>query len=464
MTKSSNSEQLNLLKTYFNERKKEILEEYFTFLKFQSVSTDPTYRSQVLACSEWLTAYLQQMGFDVQTWQTSGYPTLFAEKLDAGEKAPTLLLYGHYDVQPVDPVQEWSSPPFEPTVKKGEVYARGAQDNKGQCFYMIQALKGILDREKRFPVNIKLCIEGEEECGSTGLAQLLQEKKRELQADYLAVVDMGIQEKNTPSITLGVRGLVALEVTVKGTHTDLHSGSHGGAAYNPIHALTTILASLRDSNGKVKVPGFYDAVEPLTEEEKKIVAWDFDEHAYTSSFGALPTGGEQQYSPLERTWIRPTLEINGISGGYGGAGVKTVIPAKASAKISCRLVPKQTPDEVAQKVKKFLIENAPKGVSIEVQVYPGKGSALRARPDSAIARAFSCAFSEVFDKTCSVIYSGGSIPVVAEMAKASGAEVVLVGLGLPDDQIHAPDEHFGLDRFEKGFLIISRMIALLSTL
>lgn len=452
---------LDSLRKLYREQEKTALKDYFTFLKFQSISSEAAYKSEVSACASWLSNYLKEIGFHVELWPTQGHPTLFASHMKAGPDKPTLLLYHHYDVQPVDPLSEWASPPFEPDIRGNQVFARGANDNKGQCFYTINALKALLQRDKELPINVKLCIEGEEECGSTGLSGILSSKKNELRADYLAIVDLGIPDLQTPAVTLGIRGLVTMDVEVLGTHTDLHSGSHGGLAYNPIHALVEILAKLRDSSGKITVPGFYDDVIPLDEKERTQIALNFSEDEYQKMFGAYPSGGEKAFSPKERVWTRPTIEINGIFGGYSGSGFKTVIPSKAGAKISCRLVPNQDPDRIAEKVSKFIIAQAPKGTSVKVHIHPGKGKAVRANPSSKISKAFSQAYSEVFQKPCQFIFEGGSIPISTELAHASGSEIILVGLGLQDDQVHAPNEHFGLDRLEMGFLIIARTLQLL---
>jgi acetylornithine deacetylase/succinyl-diaminopimelate desuccinylase-like protein len=452
---------LGSLREHFKFEEKQALKDYFTFLGFQSISSEPSYKGHVEACAAWLMQYLQKMGFDTQLWPTSGHPVIFASNLKAGPEKPTLLIYNHYDVQPVDPLNEWLSPPFEPTVKEGQVYARGAQDNKGQCFYTLLALKALLGRDKELPVNIKLCIEGEEECGSQGLSKILSQKKKELKADYLAIVDVGLHEPTVPAVTLGVRGIVTMDVEVQGTNTDLHSGSHGGLAYNPIHALIEILAKTHNQEGQVAIPGFYDDVVTVSSKERSQLALEFDEKKYISIFGAPPTGGEKAYSPSERAWLRPTLEVNGIHGGYSGAGFKTVIPAKASAKVSCRLVPNQEPQKIAKLVAQFIESQAPKGIQVKVHIHPGGGKAVRANPQSEIVQAFAKAYSEVFQAPCEFIFEGGSIPVVTELAQASGSEVVLVGLGLADDKIHAPNEHFGLDRIEKGFLVIARTLELL---
>ncbi len=455
---------METLQDYYTKRKQQALQDYFKFLSFESVSTDPKYKSQVLACADWLADYLKQIGFDIELWPTSGHPVIFGSNLKAGRDKPTLLIYNHYDVQPVDPLNEWTTPPFQPAIRDGEVYARGAEDNKGQCFYVTQALKALVERYKTLPINIKLCIEGEEECGSTGLSGILKDKKRQeqLKADYLAIVDMGLQHPQTPALTLGVRGLVTMEVQVQGSKGDLHSGSHGGIVYNPLHALVEMLSKLRDDQGKVTIPGFYDDVKPLDAMHRSKISLSFDPQKYEEMFGAKPLGGEKEFTPLDRAWNRPTLEINGISGGYGGPGFKTVIPAKAIAKISCRLVPNQDPQKIGKLVADYLKQLAPKGVAVEVEIYPGRGKAIRANPSSAVVTAFAKAYEELFQKPCEYIFEGGSIPVVTELAEASQSEVLLLGFGLPDDQIHAPNEHFGVDRLEKGFYVMYRAIELLA--
>lgn len=450
------------IESLFKKNEKKALADFFTFLKFQSISTDPVYVKETKACADWLAAYLKDMGFTVELWPTSRHPVVFASYTKAGKDKPTLLIYNHYDVQPVDPLNLWKNSPFEPTLKAGEIYARGAQDNKGQCFYTIQALKLLLERDGTLPINIKLCIEGEEECGSEGLSVLLEQKRKQLKADYLAIVDVGIPDKHTPTLTLGLRGIVTMDIEVTASKIDLHSGSHGGVAYNANRALVELLAGLRDANGKITIPGFYDDVVAVSNNEKAKLNNNFDEKAYLEQFGVVPTGGETAFQPIERLWFRPAIEINGISGGYTGSGFKTVIPAKAHAKMSCRIVPNQEPQKVGQLIAKYLKSHAPKGVSVAVDVHPGGGKAVRANSTSKIVKAFEQAFSEVFEKPCSYIYEGASIPIVTELAAVSKSQLVLVGLGLPDDQIHAPNEHFGWDRFQQGVRIITRAIEHLS--
>lgn len=452
------------LKEYYAKHKQQALKEYFQFLSFESISTDPKYKTQVEACADWVAEYLKTIGFDVEQWPTSGHPVIFASNLKAGPDKPTLLIYNHYDVQPVDPLNEWTTPPFKPTIRDGQVYARGAEDNKGQCFYVLQALKALMERHETLPINIKFCIEGEEECGSTGLSGILKDEERQaqLKADYLVIVDMGLEDIQKPALTLGVRGLVTMEVRVQGSKGDLHSGSHGGIVYNPLRALVEMLSTLRDDQGKVTIPGFYDDVTPLEKQHSSKISLTFDPKKYEEMFGAKPVGGENEFTPLERAWNRPTLEINGISGGYGGPGFKTVIPAKAIAKVSCRLVPDQDPQKMGNLVAEHLKQIAPKGVSVEVEIYLGGGKAIRANPSSPVVAAFAKAYEELYSKPCEYIFSGGSIPIVVQLAEASQSDVLLMGFGLPDDQIHAPDEHFGVDRLEMGFFVMYRAIELLA--
>lgn len=449
-------------KELFEASKKQVFEDYFTFLRFASIATDPAYKQEVLQCADWLSSYLKASGLQVERWETENAPVLFAQDLRAGPDKETLLLYCHYDVQPVDPLNEWITPPFEPTLREGEVFARGASDNKGQCFYTVTAIKTLLKELGKLPVNLKFIIEGEEESGSLGLSKILNQKKESLKADYLVIVDSGIEEKNTPAITLGARGLICMQITLKEADFDLHSGFAGGIAYNPNRALVELLAKLHDKEGKVAIPGFYDAVAAIPESEKNEISFDFDKERFRSLFGFIPSGMEKGVTENEAAWIRPTIEINGISGGYTGAGFKTVIPAKAFAKLSCRLVPYQKPEQIATLVTQFLIQNTLPGFEVDVTHFPGNGEGFRTSPHSRIAQLMTEGYSQIFNKPCKKILIGGSIPISVQLREAAGAEMVLVGVGLPDDHIHAPNEHFGLDRFEKGFLTICRTIELFS--
>jgi len=454
-TKKNGQENLKKMQKWIADNRKTWLEEYQTFLRFPSISSEPHYKQDVINCAQWLSDYLKEMNFEVELWKTNGHPVVFASNLRAGPDKPTLLIYNHYDVQPVDPIEEWISPPFEPQIRDGQVYARGAQDNKGQCFYVIQALKLLQDTTGSLPINIKLIIEGEEEHGSTALAELLPQKKKELKADYLAIVDLVLRRPHVPALTLGLRGLITLDVVVEGSATDLHSGCNGGIVPNPIHALIRLLGNMRDANGSITVPGFYDDVKDMSKEERSAVSFEFDEDEFHKQTGAFATGGETGFSPIERAWIRPTLEINGINGGYSGTGFKTVIPAKAIAKISCRLVPDQEPEKIKKLLKAYLEKNAPAGVKVKVTPHSGHGKPFRVSPNAALVKAFAKAFEEVFNHSCEFIYEGSTIPITVELSKVCGGETILFGLGLTTDQIHAPNEHFGLDRLEKGMLAVA---------
>jgi len=448
-------------KNYFAQRKKDFIKDYFTFLCFQSISADESYQKELVECAGWVRKQLENAGFTVEIWSESGSekrpPVIFAQNSKAGPDKPTLLIYNHYDVQPVDPLEEWDSPPFEPRIEGNEIYARGASDNKGQCFYTLQALKKTIE-DGTIQFNIKYLIEGEEESGSVALNHYLKTKKDQLKADYLLIVDTGIYRLSDPAITLGVRGLVTLSLTLKGSSYDLHSGEHGGIVYNPNRALVELLSKFYDNEGKIQVPGFYDSITPLSEEERKDLDFTFDEKEYYGHFKARPTGGEKKYSPRESNWIRPNLEINGLSGGYSGPGFKTVIPASAHAKISARLAPGQDPAKIAKEICDFLKSNTPPGIDIEIEVHEGGGPGLRTNSHSAIAKIAASAYSTVFGKPCKKILNGASIPITHGLASASGSDVVLLGVCLPDDHIHAPNEHFGIDRLELGFLVMTQIL------
>ncbi|MBL7662721.1 dipeptidase [bacterium] len=451
---------LENLKSAYQSIKKSALDRYFEFIRFESVSSEAEYKDEVLKCADWLDAEVKKLNFKTTFWQTDNYPVLFAENTEAGPTKPTVLLYGHYDVQPVDPLELWESPPFEPTIKGTEVYARGAEDNKGQCSYVLAALEMLQTVHGKYPVNIKLCIEGEEEIGSPGLLKIVSQHARELKADHLLIVDVGLEAADKPAITLGVRGLVTMDVELTGSRGDLHSGANGNLVYNPNRALVEILAKARDEQGKVLVPGFYDKVLPVSADEKALINLEFDQAEYERLVGAKAISGEQPYPLLEAHWLRPTFEINGIGGGYTGSGFKTVIPAKAIAKISCRLVPNQDPWEIGKLVQEFIEKNVPEGIECKVTIRPGVGTAVRSSPHTTVAKVLSRAYEEVLGKSCDCILNGASIPITAELAKASGADILLVGYGLIDDNIHAPNEHFGLGRFENGALTIARALEL----
>lgn len=446
------------LRKWFDQHKTQIQEEYFHFLRFKSISTDPSFSKDVIACAHWVKDYIgKKTGMKAELIETEGYPLVYAEDMRAGPNAPTLLIYGHYDVQPVDPLELWKSDPFEPTVRDGNVYARGAVDDKGQIFYGILGVRVWKELGRELNVNLKFCIEGEEESSSIGLSKSLPRIKDKLKADSLLVIDFDQFDRATPALSLGARGLLALEVTLTGSKEDLHSGSHGGVAYNPNKALVQLLAKMWDEEGRVTIPGFYDDV---IEEGDQHFDYRFDRQSYTKEFGVEAFGGEKGRSMVEANTLRPTLEINGLGGGYFGPGFKTVIPAHAMAKISARLVPNQDPDRISHQISEFLKKHAVAGMQVKVVLMGGE-EAFRGAKDSHLAKAVALASSEVMNKPCKNVLAGGSIPVIAKIIKECGVEFVGMGYGLPTDSIHAPNEHFDMKRLENGFLTVARTLELL---
>lgn len=446
-------------KRWYTAHQSEILRDFFTFLSFPSISTDPQFSTETKKTAEWLSNYLGNIGLDSAVLETSGKPVVFATNLKAGPNRPTVLIYQHYDVQPVDPLELWHSDPFKPVLKNNVVYARGAVDNKGQCFYSVSAIKAFMELSKQANFNLKVFIEGEEECGSKGTTAFLAQKKIDLKADHLFVIDFDMPKANVPGIMLGMRGLVTGTVTYSNAHSDLHSGVHGGIALNPNRALASALSRLWDEDGRVVVPGFYEGVKAFPRQDlaKLDMRFDFDEYAH--KFGVKALAIENSYSPLESNWLRPTLEINGMTGGYAGVGVKTVIPAKAEAKLSCRLVGEQDPQKIGQSVLDFLTRHAPKGVKVETKLFEG-AKAFQSPLNSPATKITAQALEDVFGQPCRYQLCGASVPIVPALVEASGADAVLFGMGLDDDNIHAPNEHFSMDRFEQGFLTVARILSL----
>ncbi len=454
---------MELLKQWYKAHEQEILRDFFTFLRFQSLSGDPAFKPQAEAAAQWLCAYMNQMGLETTLWQTSGLPVVFGSYEKAGKDRPTLLIYHHYDVQPIDPIELWDSPPFEPEIRQAQVYARGAVDNKGQCFYSLTAIKAWLALGKKLNFNLKVFIEGEEESGGAGTAAILASKKQELQADYLLVVDFDIPSISSPGITLGMRGIVTMEVECRNSTSDLHSGIHGGIALNPNRALVTLLSSFWDKQGRIDIAPFHDDILPLSEEDLSQMDMSFDLIQYQKTFGVEAFCSEEGVTLKQSNWLRPTLEINGMVGGYTGAGFKTVIPAQASAKISCRLVPNQDPIKVVQAIESHLKKHAPKGLMIKVTA-PHGAPAYRCNFNSKLVSLVASAYEEVFKKPCQYLLCGASVPIIVQLAKVSCADVAMIGVGLAEDNIHAPNEHFGLDRFELGFLTMTKIFERLSLL
>ncbi len=420
------------------------------FLAIPSVSSQSTHNADTRRCAEWVANEMRTIGMqNVQIFETPGHPIVYSEWLGAPGK-PTVLFYGHYDVQPVDPVNLWTSPPFEATIRDGNLYARGSADDKGQVFIHFKAIEAYMKNIGRLPVNIKMLIEGEEEVGSVNLENFVKEHKDLLKADLVLISDSSMFAKGIPSVCYGLRGLAYMEVEVIGPNTDLHSGSFGGSIHNPIQALSEIIASLHDKNGRVTVKGFYDDVRPLTKAERaafKKLPWN--DKKYAKELGVKQLYGEKGYTTLERRWARPTLECNGIWGGYTGEGAKTVLPAKAFAKISMRIVPDQSSKKIARLFERHIKSVAPKTVQVIVRELHGGEPAITPI-DSPEVQAAVAALQKGFGKKPLYQREGGSIPIVVQFKKLLGLDTVLLGFGLPDENAHAPDEHLNLDNFFGG--------------
>ena len=439
----------NTIKDYIQTNKNRFLDELFELLRISSVSADPNYKNEVFKTAELVKEKLIAAGADnVKICPTAGFPIVYGEKIiDA--KLPTVLVYGHYDVQPADPIELWHSNPFEPIIKDEKIYARGACDDKGQMYMHVKAFE-IMMQTNSLPCNIKFMIEGEEEIGSENLAVFVKQNKKKLAADIILISDTGIVANDTPSITVGLRGLSYIEVEVAGPNRDLHSGLYGGAVANPINILCEMIAKLKDEKNHITIPGFYDDVEILSEEERSEMAkvpFSLDE--YKQALDLSEVHGEDGYSTNERNSIRPTLDINGIWGGYTGEGAKTVIPAKAYAKISMRLVPYQKSESITKLFKNYFESIAPLSVKVQVTLHQG-GEPIVTPSNSFGYKAASKAMETTFGKKPIPVRSGGSIPIVAMFKSELGLDSVLMGFGLDSDAIHSPNEHFGLFNYFKG--------------
>lgn len=434
---------------YINENRQRFLDELLDFLRIPSVSADTKYKDDVLKAANWLSEELKRIGMDgVEIIPTKGHPIVFGGKI-VDPSAPTILVYGHYDVQPADPLNLWNSPPFEPVIKDEKIWARGSCDDKGQLYMHVKAIEAMIACDS-LPCNVKVMFEGEEEVGSANLGDFLVSHKSRLGADVILVSDTSIIANDVPSITTGLRGLSYMEVEVTGPNKDLHSGVYGGAVANPCNILCSMIASLHDDNRHVTIPGFYDDVEDVSAEERgQMNMAPFDESGYKAELAVDDVLGENGYTTLERTSIRPTLDVNGIWGGYIGEGAKTVLPSKASAKISMRLVPNQDPDRISELFSRHFISLAPRSVKVRVTAHHG-GQAAVTPTDTIEYKAASKAMLKSFGKEPLPQRSGGSIPIVALFESILGIKTVLLGFGLDSDDIHSPNEHFGLFNFYKG--------------
>jgi len=437
------------IEQYLTENAGRFEEELCDLLRIPSVSADPKRREDMLRAGQWLVEQFRRLGFQAELIPTSGHPLVYAESPpQAG--APTVLVYGHYDVQPPEPLEKWISPPFEPARRNGNIFARGATDDKGQMFTHIKSAEAWIAAEGRLPLNLKYIIEGEEEVGSQGLEEYLAEHADRLACGCVVISDGGQFAPGIPAITYGLRGIAYFELRVRGPNRDLHSGSFGGAVTNPANALATMLAGLSDAKGRVTLSGFYDDVLPLTEHERKtLAALPFDEQKFYAQIGVKEGVGEVGYSVLERRWARPTYDISGLWSGYQGEGAKTVLPAAAGAKFSFRLVPNQNPAKIAAALRQKLAEVCPRGVEWELIEHHGAAGVL-VPLDSPYVGAAAAAIEKAYGRRPVFIREGGSIPIVTTFAERLKAAVLLLGWGQDDDNTHSPNEKFSLADFHRG--------------
>jgi acetylornithine deacetylase/succinyl-diaminopimelate desuccinylase-like protein len=437
---------------FVNVNRERYLEELKAFLAIPSISALPEHAGDVKHCADWCADEMRRIGLhNVKLVDTPGNPVVYGDWLDA-PGAPTILFYGHYDVQPVDPLELWESPPFEATIRDGEIYARGSADDKGQVFMHFKAIEAHLKQNGRLPVNMRIILEGEEEVGSANLDDFVRAHKDELQADVVVISDSPMFARGVPSICYGLRGLVYFQIDVRGSSTDLHSGSFGGAVANPAFVLSQVIAQMKDRGGRIRIPGFYDEVVPLQEEERK--AWaslPFNEKAFRKDFGLPKVVGETGYTTLERTWARPTFEVNGLLSGFTGEGAKTVLPAVAMAKVSMRLVPNQQPDKIAELFEAHVRSITPKTVELKVTRMHG-GKPWMTAYDNPFVQAAARAIERGFGRKPVFTREGGSIPVVSTFQEELGLPSVLFGVGLPDENAHAPNEKLDVANFHGGII------------
>ncbi|MFB4167050.1 dipeptidase [Virgibacillus sp. JSM 102003] len=436
--------------SYLTDNREQLLSKLNDFLSIPSVSTDSVHKNDINEAANFLETYLNDIGFDkVEQQDTGGHPLVYAEYNQAGPDAPTVLFYGHYDVQPVDPIDQWKSDPFKPEVRDGRLYARGASDDKGQVFMHLAVFEAYMKTEGKLPLNVKVCIEGEEEIGSENLYRILHDKREQFNADFAVISDSGMIAENQPTILYGLKGFTGIEINVTGPDHDMHSGMYGGAIRNPIMALNHILTSMKNEDEVCTVDGFYDGVEPLTDKERELIKQVQGED-YRSTAGVSDTVSEKGYTAKEHTMARPTFEINGMYGGYQGEGTKTIIPSSATAKITCRLVPGQDPDQVQQLLEKHVYNVAPSGVKVEVVKEKLSAKAYKVEPNNPLIEKAAKSYTKAFGKETVYVRMGGSIPVVEWIEDIYKMPIVLLGFGTPDDRLHSPNESFPLDSFDKG--------------
>ena len=455
---------LSTLDAYFAENRDNQLAELNEFLRIPSISSLSEHKQDMQTAASWLAAAMKRVNLEnISIDETGGHPVVYADWLHAPGK-PTILFYGHYDVQPVDPLNLWETPPFEPTVRDNKLFARGASDDKGQVFMHLKAIEALFALDGALPVNVKFIIEGEEEIGSPSLPLYIEENKEKLAADLILISDTGMYAPGKPAVCYGLRGLTGIQIDVRGAKGDLHSGLYGGGVQNAIHALADILASFRDEHGTIQVEGFYDNVRPLSEEERQAYRdLQFDEEALKEEVGVKELFGEKGYSYLEQIWARPTLEVNGVFGGFSGEGIKTVLPAEAGAKITCRLVPDQDPDEIVALLKAHIEKHKPVGVEVSISEFD-KGAPYITPFDHPVIQAAGRSYERVYEVPTAYIRGGGSIPIVADFDQILQLPVVLMGFGLSSENFHAPNEHFHLENFDKGLRVLGDYLYEVSTL
>ncbi|HEY6346668.1 MAG TPA: dipeptidase [Bryobacteraceae bacterium] len=436
-----------------------LLEELKQFLRIPSISAQPDHAADVKRAAEFVASSLRAAGLEhVQIIPTAGHPLVYGDWLHARGK-PTVLCYGHYDVQPPDPLDEWVSPPFEPTVRSGNLYARGAADDKGQVYSQIKAVESLRAVSGELPVNLRFLIEGEEETGGESISKYVAENPAKLQADVALVSDTELYAEGIPTLCIGLRGLIYTEIEARGASRDLHSGMYGGVAPNPIFGLVELLSKMKDAKGHINIPGMYDDLRPPSPAEKH--SWSilpFDEKEFLKNeVGSSCLTGEPGYSVFERTWARPTLEVHGIAGGYTAPGAKTVIPAKATAKVSMRMAPDQDPEKIVAAYRQFVKENTPLGLEMQVRVLSA-GPAISVNPDHPAIRIAAKAFSDILESETVFIRSGGSIPIVGDFATHLKVPTILMGFGLPDDGLHSPNEKYKIANYYAGIMTIAHFL------
>src|SRR5690625_2076440 len=432
--------------TYLKNNREKLLKKLNEFLSIPSVSTDSTYKASVKQAANFVKQYLHDIGFKkIEKMETGGHPLIYAHYDGAGENAPTVLFYGHYDVQPVDPLNEWESDPFKPEVRGDRIYARGASDDKGQVFMHLAVFEAYMKTTEKIPVNVKVCFEDEEEIGIENLYEILQQKKELFSADIAVISDSGMVAKNQPTMLYGLKGFTGIEVTVKGPDHDLHSGMYGGAIRNPIMALSHILASMKNEDEVITIDGFYEGVEDLTSEERKLIA-DIEGENYEQTTGVKETVSEKGYTEKEHTMARPTFEINGMYGGYQGEGSKTIIPSTATAKITCRLVPGQDPENIQNLLEEHIIQHAPKGITVHVKKERLSAKAYKVEPHHPLIQKAAKSYTKAFGKETVYVRMGGSIPVVEWIDDIFNIPIVLLGFGTLEDRLHYSNECYPLDK------------------